>query len=194
MNESDSVLLECIELNAAALESNPEPAQGWFDINGNSFGNTVRRNLQLPNINRNQAGNYTCFTRDRSKTFLNTSIEVIVQCKSTKHIIIIIIIYCYYYFLDPPEVNSSSRTSDTVFLGGTLTMSCVFVGVPTPTVTWMHNNLVLSASDPEISITTTDTTSRLVRTNINGNGGGIYGCIAANLLGSTTANVVLCKL
>ena len=91
VNESDSVLLECVEFNAGPLESNPEPTQGWFDINGNSFGNTVRRNLRLPNINRNQAGNYTCFTRDRSKTFLNTSIEVIVQCKSTKHIIIIII-------------------------------------------------------------------------------------------------------
>ena len=86
MNESDSVLLECIEFNPGALESNPEPPQGWFDINGNWFGNTVRRNLRLPNISRNQAGNYTCFTRDRSRTFLNTSIEVIVQCESTKHI------------------------------------------------------------------------------------------------------------
>ena len=92
VNESDSVLLECEENNPGALESNPEPPQGWFDINGNPFGNTVRRNLRLPNITRNQAGNYTCFTRDKSKTFFNTSIEVIVQCKSIKHIIIIIII------------------------------------------------------------------------------------------------------
>ena len=91
VNESDSVLLECVEFNAGALESNPEPPQGWFDINGNSFGNNVRRNLQLQNINRFQAGNYTCFTRDRNKTFFNTSIEVIVQCESTKQLFVSII-------------------------------------------------------------------------------------------------------
>ena len=96
VNESDSVLLECAENNPGALESNPEPPQGWFDINGNSFGNTVRRNLRLPNISRNQAGNYTCFTRDRSKAIFNTSIEVIVQCKSTKHIPAVILYHASF--------------------------------------------------------------------------------------------------
>ena len=82
--------------------------------------------------------------------------------------------------------------NDNVFLGDTLTLSCVFVGVPTPMVTWIHNDLVLSASDPEVSITTTDTTSQLVRTNIERNGWGIYRCITTNLLGSATA--IVCKL
>ena len=84
--------------------------------------------------------------------------------------------------------------NNNVFLGGTLTLSCVFVGVPTPMVTWMHNDLVLGASDPEISITTNDNTSQLMRTNIerNGGGGGIYRCITTNLLGSATA--IVCKL
>ena len=86
--------------------------------------------------------------------------------------------------------------NNNIFLGGTLTLSCVFVGVPTPMVTWMHNDSVLSASDPEISITTNDNTSQLVRTNIDRNGGGIYRCITTNLLGSATAvsQLVLCKL
>ena len=111
VNESDSVLLECEENNPGALESNPEPPQGWFDINGNSFGNTVRRNLRLPNINRNQAGNYTCFTRDRSKTFFNTSIEVIVQCKSTKHITAVIFINITFVVVGVIVINLLFRST-----------------------------------------------------------------------------------
>ena len=81
-------------------------------------------------------------------------------------------------------------------LGGTLTLSCYYQGVPPPTTQWALNGTVLlenSDSDIEVEF---DTITTLTRENLPADGGGVYTCTATNIVGSNGADTsvrVLCE-
>ncbi len=58
------------------------------------------------------------------------------------------------------------------------------MGVPTPSIVWTHNNTELN---PDITISTSDTNSMLMRTNLDRNAGG---CIFTNSLGADNVSVI----
>ena len=70
-------------------------------------------------------------------------------------------------------------------------MSCDYVGIPAPSITWTYNNTMeLDNSDSRVTITTTDTTSTLTRTNLMRDGGGYYNCIFSNSQGTFNVSVI----
>ncbi len=71
-----------------------------------------------------------------------------------------------------------------------LAVSCDYMGVPTPSIVWTHNNTELSDSNADITISTSDTNSMLMRTNLDRNAGGDYNCIFTNPLGADNVSVI----
>ena len=74
-------------------------------------------------------------------------------------------------------------------LRGVLTLSCDFDGVPTPTVEWLHNGILLSDSDPNVTITTDADSSLLELTNLQRDSDGQYVCRGTNVVGDDSIMV-----
>ena len=74
-------------------------------------------------------------------------------------------------------------------LGGGLVLSCDFDGVPTPTVEWLHNNVLLSDSVPDVTITTDADSSLLELTNLQRDSDGQYVCRGTNVVGDDSTMV-----
>ena len=71
------------------------------------------------------------------------------------------------------------------------TFTCIVSGIPTPTVTWYHNNMELSAGGV-ISVTRMSlSTSMLTISNLAESHTGIYQCFASNVVGRTQASRAL---
>ena len=94
---------------------------------------------------------------------------------------------------DAPEVTTLEDGVQLAPLGGGLTLSCDFDGVPMPTIEWLRNgNLLLSSdSDPHISITTDSDSSLLELTNLQRDSGGQYVCRATNVVGDGSTMVMI---
>lgn len=90
---------------------------------------------------------------------------------------------------DAPEVSTQEDDMQDVSLGGTLTLTCSFEGVPTPTVSWTQNNTNIDESDPRVTFTTATNLSTITIINIGRDGGGVYGCVFNNSQGTLVTNV-----
>ena len=76
--------------------------------------------------------------------------------------------------------------SQTVVAGSTVTFQCSAIGDPPPSITWSHNNEILSVGG-KISFTE----SQLIITNVQEENDGFYECSASNIFGS---NITSAKL
>ena len=90
---------------------------------------------------------------------------------------------------DAPDVTTTVPSPHLVPRGTTLTLSCDYDSVPPPTITWLHNGSPLSSTDPRVTITSTDSRSDLMRTNLGENEGGRYICSASNVVGSNSTDI-----
>ena len=88
-------------------------------------------------------------------------------------------------FVDDLEGTTEEAPMQEVQLNDTLSLTCSFDGVPTPSVVWLHNNTIeLTDSDPRVSISnapkggSNPAARRTVLTvsNIGRDDGGIYTC------------------
>ena len=70
-------------------------------------------------------------------------------------------------------------------------IQCTFNGVPTPTVTWSHNNSTLTNGSDDITIATDESSSTLTIITLTEDDSGVYTCMVSNLVGSGTATSVL---
>ena len=82
-----------------------------------------------------------------------------------------------------------------VQLDGTLSLTCSFDGIPTPSVVWLHNDTIeLTDSDPRVSISDTheggsNPASRrtvLAISNVEEDDEGIYTCFPKSMLPQST--------
>ena len=82
-------------------------------------------------------------------------------------------------------------------LGGTLQLSCSILGVPPPdSVRWTHNG-TLQPDLNRATIESTDISTTLILTDVAGDEGGSYECIASNLVGENSASTsvrIQCEL
>ena len=90
---------------------------------------------------------------------------------------------------DAPDVITTVPSPHLIPRGTTLTLSCDYDSVPPPTITWLHNGSPLSPTDPRVTITSTDSRSDLMRTNLGENEGGTYTCNASNVVGSNSTDI-----
>ena len=74
LNEGDTLYLDC-----DASNSRPLPSVKWFSPEGVNVSND--RFLESMNIQRSAAGIYTCLAISRSGATMNSTVNVIVQCK-----------------------------------------------------------------------------------------------------------------
>ena len=90
---------------------------------------------------------------------------------------------------DAPDVTTTVPSPHLVPRGTTLTLSCDYDSVPPPTITWLHNGSPLSPTDPRVTISSTDSQSTLMHTNLGENEGGTYICNASNVVGSNSVDI-----
>ncbi len=91
----------------------------------------------------------------------------------------------------PEATTTAPRGLQDINLGGSLGVSCDYMGVPTPSIVWTHNNTELNDdSNADITISTSDTNSILRRENLDRNAGGDYNCIFTNSLGADNVSVI----
>ena len=93
--------------------------------------------------------------------------------------------FCFLSFLGVPAFEPLLE-SQTVVAGSTVTFQCSPIGDPPPSITWSHNNQLLSEGG-KISFTE----SQLTITNVQEENDGFYECIASNAFGS---NITSAKL
>lgn len=74
---------------------------------------------------------------------------------------------------------------------GTLYISCTYLGIPAPNITWTHNSsatpLNSAADNSRIRIEVIDGSTTLTILNMTENEGGKYECTADNILGKDIA-------
>ena len=85
-----------------------------------------------------------------------------------------------------------------VQLGGTVQVSCTYDSVPAPSIVfWKHNFVVVDPLDDfNVTVVYNDTMTTLIRTNTLDDEGGVYECIAGNVLGESRNKIfihVWCK-
>ncbi len=97
-----------------------------------------------------------------------------------------------FLILVAPEATTTAPGDlQDINLGGSVAVSCDYMGVPTPSIVWTHNNTELNDdSNADITISTSDTNSMLTRTNLDRNAGGDYNCIFTNRLGADNVSVI----
>ena len=82
---------------------------------------------------------------------------------------------------------------ESFHIDGTLTLMCIFEGVPIPSLEWMHNGLPLSSSNESITIATTSVlsygTSTLQWVNASLDTVGMFTCVSSNNLGSANRSI-----
>ena len=80
----------------------------------------------------------------------------------------------------PPRITMSPSNDFEKLVGERVSFTCVVEGIPTPTVTWYHNGVQLSAGGVvSISGNTLNISSLTVGHT------GMYQCFASNVVGST---------
>ena len=96
-----------------------------------------------------------------------------------------------YLITDGPTIPSLSPGNDAAPEGTHHIIRCTFEGLPTPTVTWSHNDSILTDGSDDITIATDDSSSILTIITLTADDSGVYACIVSNLLGSVTSTSVL---
>ena len=93
-----------------------------------------------------------------------------------------------HYSLCKDGANVTSEDSHLVQLHPTnnIVLSCVFTGVPLPTVTWYHNGSPHQHGRDGVTITTTNNSSELTVVRSGGQREGVYTCTATNTLGTSS--------
>ena len=74
LNEGDTLYLNCDTSN-----SRPRPSVEWFSPEGVMI--SITRDPEIMNIQRSDAGIYTCVTLSRFGATMNSTVNVTVQCK-----------------------------------------------------------------------------------------------------------------
>ena len=82
-------------------------------------------------------------------------------------------------------ITGVNRTSDPR-IGEPFYLECTFVGIPTPTVVWSKDGIVLNQLDDNIKIIPAENSSRLEITEATDNFNGIYKCNISNIAGFTS--------
>ena len=77
-------------------------------------------------------------------------------------------------YTDGPEAYSTEDLFHETYGNYVLMLKCYFDGFPTPSVTWLHNNTVLSESS-SIVISNTDGIT-VLKVTVRENSGGLYTC------------------
>lgn len=76
--------------------------------------------------------------------------------------------------------------------GRNMSLTCIFDGYPTPTVTWIHNvTIELNNSDPQINISIGDGFSTLQISSVQVDDGGLYECQHSNSLGVHVSSITV---
>ena len=89
-----------------------------------------------------------------------------------------------------PEVSITNQAPMIQLpLNDTLSLTCNYVAVPTPTAEWFLNGSLLSVADPRISQTLSDVDSVLTLSGLTRDEGGDYSCVITNTRGSNSGNV-----
>ncbi len=128
-NEGSLVYESCTDNNLDELRGTGDPI--WLDPDGNTI-ETTQQILSIPSITRNQAGDYLCQIRSIRNETLSTILTIIVHCELQP--IIDLHSYSNYisYIIQMELLEYSSTVK--VFPASILTLSCVFNGVPTPSI------------------------------------------------------------
>ena len=94
---------------------------------------------------------------------------------------------------DRPCVYSVQTGLVDVFWGETVQLSCTYDGVPEPnTVFWRQNlTMINPLADFTLSIEYNNTMTTLNWTNMPAYGGGVYDCVAGNVLGESQNRTVV---
>ena len=106
---------------------------------------------------------------------------------------VILIVFSLLIILAAPVVTTNNSLLESFDIDGTLTLMCSFVGVPLPSLEWMHNGIPLSSSTDSVTITTTSGlsygTSTLQWVNSSRDTVGTFTCAATNNLGSANRSI-----
>ena len=90
-------------------------------------------------------------------------------------------------------MTTINQTSESFNVNSTLTIMCTFEGIPSPSLKWLHNGLLLSSNNESITITKTvgqsGNTSMLQWMNTPKDAAGIFTCVANNYLGSGSKSI-----
>ena len=107
--------------------------------------------------------------------------------------IVIVIVFSLLIILAAPVVTTNNSLLESFDIDGTLTLMCSFVGVPLPSLEWMHNGIPLSSSTDSITITNTSGlsygTSTLQWVNASLDTVGMFTCVATNNFGSANRSI-----
>lgn len=107
---------------------------------------------------------------------------------------------CLIYFTDSAEGFTDEPSFQEISVNETLSLTCRFDGVPTPSVVWLHDNSIIrEKSDPRVSILI-DNANRIAVLNITNatiTDIGIYSCAFTSLndtfILTVTTLIIICK-
>ena len=97
----------------------------------------------------------------------------------------------YYLIIDAATISSLSPGNGAAPEGTHHIIRCTFDGLPTPNVTWSHNDSILTDGSDNITIATDDSSSTLTITTVTEDDSGVYACMVSNLLESVTSTSIL---
>ena len=107
----------------------------------------------------------------------------------------------YYAYFPPslhtagPQVTIPSQQGDAMDLerlvGEQRIFTCTIAGVPTPTVTWYHDNVQLNNGGRIVITRVSPSTATLTISDLTEGDTGMYQCIASNVVGRTQASWAL---
>ena len=88
-----------------------------------------------------------------------------------------------------PSIAFSNPASNMVFITGTISLSCISDSVPVSVITWFHEGSLLTNGAGGAIINSAGGSSNLMRSGLTTTSGGIYTCVATNVVGSAMASV-----
>ncbi|XP_064396997.1 opioid-binding protein/cell adhesion molecule homolog [Halichondria panicea] len=167
----NGVVTEGGDIRLTCISTNNRPGtfqRHWYNPAGEEI--SVFQTPQLTNVQRDQAGDYTCrLTSIQSGDFAEDSGTLIVNYM--------------------PSIASSNPASNMVFITGTISLSCISDSVPVSVITWLHEGSLLSNGVGGAIINSAGGFSNLMRSELTTTSGGTYTCVATNVVGSANASV-----
>lgn len=104
---------------------------------------------------------------------------------------ILLHVSCFNLLLsDVPDVITDFPVQ-YYFVNDTLTLSCYFDGVPTPSVVWTQNDTAIDVSNPKVSVNSSNSSTTLTIQESNLDWSGVYSCDVSNVEGSRRINITV---
>ncbi|KAG8433752.1 hypothetical protein GDO86_012204, partial [Hymenochirus boettgeri] len=163
VNEGSDVNLQCLAVGK------PEPTITWKQLQG-SFSNEGEL-LDITEINRQQAGEYECITSNGVSTPDSKKVLITVNY--------------------PPHITSVKNAQSPV--GRTATLRCEAMAVPAADFEWFKDEKRLISGTDGLSITSENSWSVILFSNVTSRHYGNYTCLASNTLGSFNTSLRLLK-